>query len=194
MKPRSHFILLCICAVGIAADTPTPLSTWIAQVQVLGAKHRKGETSVQSDAAFTALLDAFEKEFKDKRIQFTVKIKNVKWRDGVAELSTEGELGEQPKASAERPMRIFRGAPIELRMSQEEAAAIKAGALLRFTGTLTYNRGKWGAVGAETKSQQLYTVRHEYLGGAAFVGTFTCGDGEYQVGLKRFVSRWDGGK
>ena len=194
MKCHSLSLLFLLCAVPLLraaeSDPPLPVRTWATQVQVLGAKYRKGDTAPKTELAAKAFMDAFEKEHKSKRIQFIVKVKEVRWKDGVAEVYTESELGEKPKTTPQTPMYISRVFPFELRMTLEEAAAIKPGAQLRFVGTMTLHRGRWGSVGRTEKAHQLYTVRHEYLS-TLFAGTFTSSDAEIRIGDRVYPGRWD---
>jgi hypothetical protein len=185
-------ILLSLCLVmlpAVADEAPKPLSSWITQLQTLAGRHRKGDTQAQTDATFEAFVAALAKEHEGRAIQFTTTIKDVKWKDGIATLVTEDEYGKLPAPTPGAPLRIFRSHPFELRMSQADAVAIKAGTALRFTGRVNFHAGRWGTVGTATKSQQLYTLRHQYLN-QGFAGTFTSSDGKYQVGGTEYPSRW----
>jgi len=182
-------LLLLLPATLRAADAPKALTTWITQLQTLAGKHRKGDTTAASDAAARAFSDAVVKEHDGKQIQFSVAIKDVKWKDEIATITTEAEYGKLPAPTATAPLRLYRVTPFEVRMTEVEALAIKAGTKLRFTGRLTFHPGQYGAVGATTKSQQLYEIRHEYLG-ALTGGTFTSNECTYHIGGKQYRSKW----
>lgn len=180
---------LLAVSVAVAADEAKPLSSWITQLQTLAGKHRKGTTDVQTQAAHDAFLDALIKEHDGKVIQFTAVIKNVKWKEGVATITTDAEYGKLPAPTAAAPLSLFRGHPFELAMPEADALAIKPGTPFRFTGSVQFHRGQWGGVGPANKAQQLYTLRHTTLS-IHYAGTFTSRDARFKVGAKEYRSKW----
>lgn len=188
--PRLAAAALTLASCVHAVAEPLPVATWQMRVQTLGAKYRKGDTDAATQLARDQMIEAFTKQWQEPAtLQVTATIRNVRWKDGVAEVYTERELGPH-KTTPQTPITLSRGTPFQMRMTQEEAGAIKAGATMRFEGTLAFHPRRYGAVGAATKSQQLYTLRHHYL--ATYIGTFTSSDCTFTIGGRKYQSRWAG--
>ncbi|WP_253159338.1 hypothetical protein [Stieleria tagensis] len=154
------------------ANDAVPVRKWLNSIQKLGASYQPGKTTIATDIQRDELISAIAKKFDGSAILIKAKVKDVQFRDGVASISTEPEFGSQPKRSMSWPLILNRSERLELAISKAEAAAIDPGDLLEFTGQLKFHQRRWGAVGRTTNSQQLYSVRHEYLKGL-FLGTFT---------------------
>ncbi len=188
---RSGWLVAALILLAVSpslANRTVALSTWFTQLQTLGAKHRKGDTDVQKGAAFAEFVAAVSKEHDGKRIQFVTSIKNVTWRDGVATIHTESERKAVPRTAA-APLRIYRTTPFEARMTQEQAASIKVGAQMRFTGTVTFNPRQMFAGGAKSQSISLYTVTHTDLS-PHVAGIFTSSDATFQIGGRQYDHPW----
>ncbi len=186
--------ILCLCLLPLptrAADDKLvkPLATWLTQIQILAGKHRKGDTQAKTDAAFADFKAALAREHDGRKIQFTATIKDVKWKDGIATITTDAEYGKLPAPTPAAPLSLYRSHPFEVLMPHADALAIKAGTTLRFTGSVTFRPGQWLFLTTATKSQPLYTLRHEYLSNA-YAGTFTSSDGRFQIKGKEYLSRW----
>jgi len=113
----------------------------------------------------------------------------VRWEKGIATVLTATERGKDPARSVTTPLSISRQLPFKVRMTQAQAVAIKPGTQLRFKGTVNFHPGMWGDVGSAKKGVQLYTLRHEYLGGL-YAGTFTSNDGVFQIGGRQYDHPW----
>ena len=107
----------------------------------------------------------------------------------LAKIFTEPEFVTS-KPSLRQPLRIVRSQPIEITMTQEEAIHIQPGTWLTFTGELKFHPQKYGAVGRSTESQQMYDLRHEYLGGG-YLGTFTTTKFECTIDGEKANCRWE---
>ena len=113
----------------------------------------------------------------------------MRWKNGIAEVYTELELPLDARPNPRQPLRMTRSLPIELDLSQAESAAIKPGEWLVFTGKLIFHPMRVGAVGRSTNTQQMYDVRHEYLGGG-YLGTFTSKEYAVEIDGKNVKCRW----
>jgi len=193
--PKVWLVVFLIAAIATPsllafAQSPTALSNWLLQLQSLGAKYRKGDTNVQTDAAYEEFIKALAKEHEGKKIQFTTEVTEVRWaKEGIATISTGAERGKDPLRTPTTPLSISRHLPFQVRMTQAQAVAIKPGTQLRFKGTVNFHPGMWGDVGSAKKGVQLYTLRHEYLGGL-YAGTFTSNDGVFQIGGRQYDHPW----
>ena len=157
------------------ADAPKPAKPksakkWFGELQAVGRKYQKGETIAQTDVARNELIQNITADLDGSSIKFRTKVREVKWKDGIAKISTQLEFSTE--VDRRSPLRITRVAPIEIEMTQDEAAKIAPGQRIEFSGELTFHPRRWGAVGVATSSQQMYSLRHEFIAGG-YLGTFT---------------------
>ena len=166
---------------------PVSIKKWLAGVQRLGRTYDAGETDVQRSLSRASLIDELSEGSNGVWIKFRTKVKKVSWKDGFASVTTVQEF--KNTVSKKTPLRVTRLQPIELTMTQEEAAAIKPGEKFEFIGKLKFHPGKWGLVGKAVGAQQMYEVRHKYLGGG-YLGTFTATDLQCTLGRKQVQPRY----
>lgn len=166
---------------------PLVAKKWIKKIQAIGAEYEKGDTQAQADLARSQLVESIAKSLDGSAIKIRTKIKEVSWEKGFANVLTEREYDS--KVGKQTPLRITRNTPIEIKMTQVEAAAIVPGQRLEFNGQLKFYPRRWGAVGKATSSQQMYALRHEYLGGG-YLGTFTSTNFECFIDGKKVQPRW----
>ena len=193
---RQSFNILIIATVGcslVLADPSPPKADtakkWYREIQKLGASYKKASTQAKTDLLRSKLIEDLKKQFDGRTLQFQTKVREVRWKKGIAEIYTAPEIPFSAKISPRIPLKINRGQPIELDLTQEEAAAIQPGDKLQFTGQLIFHPRKWGAVGRSTKSQQLYSLRHEFLLGG-FLGTFTTKKFEVKIKGEKVPCHW----
>ena len=166
---------------------PLAAKKWFKKIQAIGADYEKGDTQAQADLARSQLIESIANSMDGSAIKIRTKIREVRWRKGFAEVRTEREY--DTKLGKKTPLRIVRITPIEIKMTQVEAAAIVPGQRLEFNGQLKFHPRRWGAVGRSTNSQQMYDLRHEYLGGL-YLGTFTSTNYECLINGKKVQPRW----
>ncbi|EMI41713.1 hypothetical protein RRSWK_05810 [Rhodopirellula sp. SWK7] len=147
------------------------MKRWVLAIQKTGASYRKANTKAATDLERASLIDAIRDEFSGRSLTFRTKIREVRWKNGIAQVLTEPEF-LVAKPSLMKPLRIVRSQPFEFEMPQETAVRIQPGTWLKFTGELEFHPRRYGAVGRSTDSQQMYDLRHEYLSGG-YLGTFT---------------------
>jgi hypothetical protein len=169
-------------------EKPDSIKKWLLNVQEVGAKYGKGSTKAETDLRIEALTKEFTNKFDGSVIEFRTRIREVKWKDGVATVTTQDELPLPKSPTAAMPFSFIR-TPLEFDMDQEQATKIKPGDWLTFKGKLKFHPGKWGNVGSSTKSQQLYTLRHHFLG-VGYLGTFTTTEYECQIDKVDVVEHW----
>ncbi len=166
-------------------DEYTAVSAWAASLVTISKKYGKGSTTVQTDAAFTALIDDIESSSKKSKIKIESKVHNVIWKDGIASIYTEPEL----KVNKLGALTFMRSSPFEVELTQAEAGQINKGDSFQFEGELDFHPKAWGRVGVTNKAQQLYTLRHESF--MWHVGTFTTKQYQITVDGKQLQGCWD---
>ena len=168
-----------------------PLRRWYNKIQAVAAKYRKAGSTAQTDIARGQLIDTLDESHNGRKITFATEVQNVTWKDGTASITVEPELGVPREPTPRHPLRLNRSSTLDVVAIEDQALQIKPGARLTFTGVLTFHPRKWGAVGRATKSQQMYSLRHKYLGGV-YLGTFTSTDYEIKINNEPFAGRWTG--
>lgn len=122
-------------------------------------------------------------------VQMTANLKEVRWKDGIAEIYTTSFLPE-PKGGAPRlPLKVNRTSPLAVQMDAETAAAMKPGIPVVFQGTLNFQIGQYGAVGRTLREQQMHTLSATMLEGTP-LGTYTSSDCVITIGGKTYPTRW----
>lgn len=195
--PLYRYAILAICisisATALHGQSPTPrpdtAKRWYLNIQKTGAAYKKSPTIAENDLVRAKLVERIAKDFDGRSIRFRAKVKDVKWKKGIAEIRTETEFPFAKSPTQRQPLRINRFLPFELQMTQEEAVAVRKGQWLEFTGRMKFHPYRHGAVGRSTSTQQLYDLRHEYLGGG-YLGTFTATEVACTINGEDVVSRW----
>jgi len=171
------FTFCCLLSFFVAqADTEDaiPGAKWYERLQAIGAKHDRGSTAAQNNLARKKLVAEIE-AVGDLKVEMEFTVKDVRWKEGVAEVYTQ-KFAPPVDARATQPLiKITRTLPFELKMDEESAATIEPGDRIQFNGTLNFHPWKWGAVGRTVEAQQMHTLNHSRLGGAA-LGTYTSAD------------------
>ncbi len=180
--------LLAIFADDWTKTKPDSIKKWMLSVQKIGAKYGKGSTQLETERRIEAMIAEFTKEIDGSVIEFKVQIQEVKWKDGVATVTTQNELPLPKSPTAAMPFSFLRSA-LEFDMVQDAAAKLKPGDWLTFKGKLKFHPGRWGSVGVATKSQQMYTLRHKFLG-VGYLGTFTTTEYACQIDREDVVGHW----
>lgn len=175
-------------------DTPTTrrlktVSTkkLFGELQKLGREYSKGGTSIQTETARAELVERIAEVAEGKKLKLRSRVREVRWKDGFAQIYTEPTFSS--KVSRKAPLRISRLLPFEIEMTQAEAGEIAVGTRFDFEGVLEFHPLKWGAVGPSIGAQQMYDLRHEYLGGG-YLGTFTTKEYEIEVGGATVTPHW----
>ena len=179
-------LLLTIVTPALASDRPITGARWYASMQRIGAKYRGG-TTVQKQLQRQQLQDELE-AMEPAVVQFTAQVKEVRWKDGIAKVTTTSFLPPIPRG-ARVPLRMSLALPLEVRMDAEAAAAIRPGTRAQFKGTMKFNPGTTIIIGPGMGEQQMHTLRHNVLGPVQ-LGTYTSPDCVLTIGNKDFPSRW----
>lgn len=197
MNPMMNKSMVCLWIHALTVlpmlngETTRTLSTskWYQMMQRLGNKYEKGETGAETKKRWADLVDAIAAANQNVTLIWSAKIKDVRWKEGVAGIYTEVSLDVTKITRKDEKLRLFRTLPFELKMTQSQAIKVKKGMTMKFKGKLIFHPRKWGAVGRATKSQQLYTVRHKTLGGAS-LGTFTSKEYQCKINNTAFQGVW----
>jgi hypothetical protein len=174
---------------------PTPVEQWLAKIQTLGAEYPKGQTQAMTDLRLKKFGQAIAEKFDGSYIEFHAKVRDVRWRDGIAEIDTISEFSEQRTVGrikitgANQSVKLSRSAPIHLRMDQETAANILPDTLVTFRGRVTFHPANVSSARPTGESQHLYTLSHSALGGNN-VGLFTSNDYTGTIDGQIFPGRW----
>lgn len=184
------FVALIVLSGGMTRADESVIATqqWYDSLQAIGAKYRKGTTQAQSNLRRKQLYVELT-ERKEERVRMESAVKAVRWKNGVAEIQAGSFLPAVDPKAPKPLMNIYRSAPLELWMSEEEAVAIEPGTPIVFEGTLTFQPGRHGAVGLTLKTQQMHALSHAEMPGTP-LGTFTSADCVFSIGGKVYPSRW----
>ena len=166
-----------------------PEQRWIEDMQAIASQFQKGATTAETEKSVTDLIERLKQTQANRAVEVVVVVKDVKWRNGVATISTKREQIEKPADPLSKPLRLYQTYEFELNASQAEAIAIKPEMPLVFRGRLIFHPSKWGAVGRSTKSQQICTLKH-----SAFpnhhLGTFTAKQYEIKIDGRLYPGHW----
>lgn len=179
-------IVLAMATLSRAEDRPITGARWYASVQRIGAKYRGG-TDAQKQLQRQQLLEELL-AMEPAVVQFTAQVKDVRWKDGIATITTTSFLPPTPRG-AQAPLLMTLALPLEVRMDAETAASIRAGTRLQFKGTMKFNRSNFTIIGPNLGEQQMYTVKSRLLG-LSHIGTYTSPDCVVIIGGKEYPSRW----
>jgi hypothetical protein len=172
-----------------------PVEQWLAKLQTLGAEFPKGQTQAMTDLRLKKFGQAVAEKFDDSYIEFHARVRDVRWRDGVAEIDTLSEFAEQRTVArikitgVNQSVKLSRSAPIHLRMDQETAASILPDTLVTFRGRVVFHPANAPSTRPSGESQQLYTLSHTALGGNN-VGHFTSTDYTGTIDGETFPGRY----
>lgn len=188
-----NWLLIAISLLGVVTDDwtkekPVSIRKWMLDAEEICAKYGKASTVAETNARIEAMVNEFADKMDGSIIEFKVQIKEVKWKDGFAYVNTLNELPLPKSASPAMPLSITKS-EYQFEMQQSEATKIKPGAWLSFKGKLKFFKGKWGNVGISEHAQQMYTLRHKFLG-VGFLGTFVTNEYECEIDRKPVKGRW----
>jgi hypothetical protein len=192
---------MCLAAILILSDdkieaatlqpiqVAVPEQSWIEDMQEIASQFQKGATTAETDKSITDLIERLKQTQTDREIEVAAVVKNVKWRNGVATISTMREQIEKPADPLSKPLRVYQTYEFEIKASQDEAIAIKPDMPLTFRGRLIFHPSRWGAVGRSTKSQQICTLKHEALTNH-HLETFTAKQYEIKIDGRLYPGLW----
>jgi len=183
------FVFAFAGSLRAADSTPVTLPRWCAQMQYAAAKIRPGDSKLKTDDIRTTYIEQIADSQAGRTLRVRSKVKEVTWKEGVATITIEPEI-PKTKPLPRTPLRINRVLNFDIKATKEEALAIRSGAAFELTGVLQFHPRRWGAVGTATKSQQLYDLRHEFLGGG-YLGTFTTQSYDVAIGGKTYPGAWN---
>ncbi len=165
------------------------INHWLRKLQATGRiLNDKATTDAAKSIARKELVEEISKSFDGTKVEFRTRVTSVKWKDGIAKVSTQVEF--QSKTSKRSPLIVERSQPIELELTEDEAAKIAPGARLKFEAKLKFHPRRWGLVGQATSSQQMYGLRHKLFGNTGHVGTFTTTEFTCSINGKEMTPRW----
>jgi hypothetical protein len=139
-----------------------------------------------STVPYTVFRKVFQEEFSTIEIQFRVPITQVYWRDGIARLQTPSELPAIAKPFSKAPIQFSSNSPFYLRITREQAALIRAGSWITFTGKL-----KYVPIGEKSTARTLYSVTPRLARLSPF-GSFVCTEYELKIGDQVVPGVWPG--
>lgn len=195
--PRYLLLLGCLLFLATAAAEETyqkrrgmGIEQWYIAVQKFGLQYGKKETEAATKQEYERFIEEFTREFDQQRIKFRTRVKEVRWKEGVAHISTESTLPTQ--RAKQKSLNITRTSSFEVKMTEEEAVAIKPGMLFDFDGVLEFQRRIYSGLPRE---QALYSLTTSRFGpGFIFVGTFITTQYEIRINGNEYPGRWSKGK
>ena len=134
----------------------------------------------RSDDSLTKLREKIHAKFDGVTLQYDARIESVDWLNDLATIKTRSPIRKY-KPSARLPFNITTTQPIVIPMSREEAGGLQTRKPLVFRGTLSFQDGKYGAVGRPPTSQSIFWIRSEHYKQVISIGTFITED--YSVSL-----------
>ncbi|WP_442511666.1 hypothetical protein SH528x_003375 [Novipirellula sp. SH528] len=165
-----------------ASDEPVvmPVEIFFKEMQLLARRVPVGTTKLEQEDSLKKLREEIHAKFDGVILQYDARIESVDWRNDLATIKTQSPIRKY-KPSAKLPFNITTTQPIAIPMSREEAGALQTRKPLVFRGTLSFQDGKWGAVGRPPASQSIFWIRSENYKKVISIGTFITED--YSVSL-----------
>lgn len=171
---------------------PATLKAWFNQLHAI--VREKSQIEPRNDTEKKQFRDELVDEIKKQRdksvFYFKTKVKNVKWKDGIASIYTEDELKlirVRPEATT---LKAKRSQPFEVLVSHQEAAAIRPGAILRVEAEVVFHKDRFPQTNRTHKAQVLYGLAYSRLG-AGYLGVFTTNSYKISVDKTELKSRWN---
>ncbi len=191
--PKYLLLLGCLFFLATAAAEETyqkrrgmGIEQWYIAVQKFGLQYGKKETQAATKQEYERFIEEFTKEFDQQRIKFRTRVKEVRWQEGVAHISTESTLPTQ--RAKQKSLSIDQTTSFDVKMTEEEAVAIKPGMLFDFDGALEFQPRNYSGLPQE---QRLYSLTTNRFGsGFINVGTFTSTQYEIRINGKDYPGRW----
>lgn len=119
--------------VPAAEAKPISLAKWQLSLQKDAAKILPGKTKAEHEAIVAEHIAKFREDHATATIEFTVKVKQVSWKDGIATINTTEELPAQQKGVIEIEPRRY---ALDFQMDQATATSIKPGAPIHVVAKL----------------------------------------------------------
>lgn len=153
-------------------DVPRAISpsVWAAKLQAVTRKARLENNEADKDAIRATVFSDLRDETDGRRVRFSARISEVRWKDGIATLVTAERRERGLRETGEKPsLKVRRSTAFDAVMPQQEAQAIKRGAKLQVEAILA---AKWGTVwGSSERDGQLM-----------FKVTLPTGHARYEIG------------
>ena len=115
------------------AEKPVSLSKFSVSLQKDAGKVFSGKTKAEHELVVSKYIDRFKEQHSNAFVSFSVKIIDVRWGNGVANITTTDELPANEK------MLIVlreRSLPIAVKMDQGTAVALRKGTPVKVTAKL----------------------------------------------------------
>ncbi len=168
---------------------PMDVKKWHLALQRMASTYQPGKTKEETDARRKALVEQLKETQEGLIVEFRTTIKDINWEDGIAKLTVDPMLSPPRANNRKMPLRIEWMPTYEVLMTREQASSVKPGMKFGVRANLEFHPNRVGAVGKDTRSQQLLTLYHEQLGGSA-LGTYTTTQCELFIDGKPAQGRW----
>ncbi|KLU02304.1 hypothetical protein RISK_005370 [Rhodopirellula islandica] len=157
-----------------------PVELFFKEMQLFARRVPVGNKKLEQEDSLKKLREEIHVKFDGVILQYDARIESVDWRNELATIKTHSPIRKY-KPSARLPFNITTTQPIVIPMSRGEAGALQTRKPLVFCGTLSFQDGKWGAVGRPPASQSIFWIRSENYKQVISIGTFITKD--YSVSL-----------
>lgn len=124
-------IIFCLVWAAVADDAKPPaeakpisLAKWQLSLQKDAGKILPGKTKAEHEVVVADHIAKFCKDHATAHVEFTAKIRQIEWKDGIATISTTDEVPQQQKGIIEVQPRWY---SLDFLMDQTTATSIKPG-------------------------------------------------------------------
>ena len=172
-------------------DKPISLAKWSQSLQKDVGKVLPGKTKAEHDVVVSEHLAWFKENHSSAFVEFSVKVTGVRWDNGVAHISTTGEIPVNPRAII---VLSTRGEPFAVTMDQVTATALRRGMPLKVTAKLFLSREGMRFRTDKTTNlmlplwQRFYRVENDRLD--CNLGQYYSGDCKYEIGGQNYPGAW----
>lgn len=157
---------------------PISLAKWHLSLQKDAGKVLPGKTKAEHEAIVADHIAKFQNEHSTALVEFTVKIRQIAWKDGIATITTTDELPPQQKGVIELKPRQY---ALAFLMDQSTATGIKPGTPIKVVAKLhvvksarPHNRYDKVAQRTIVRWQAFYNVNNTRLN--CWLGGYCSGD------------------
>lgn len=120
-------------AAQVESDKPISLAKFSVSLQKDVSKIFPGKTKAEHDLVLAEHLKSFQEQHPGALVSFVSRISEVRWKNGIAEISLDSEL---PKNDEMLVQLLERRQPIAVRMDQMTATSLRKGTPVKVTAML----------------------------------------------------------
>ncbi len=179
-------------APAVKLEKPISLAKWSQSLQKDVGKILPGKTKAEHEVVVAEHLAWFKENHSSAFVEFSVKVTEVRWRDGVAFISTTGELPANDRAIIVLSPRRY---AFGITTDQTTATTIKPGTPVNVTARLhlttrasEHLRSMPGTFTTTQQWQPFYNVENTRL--KSDLGGYCSGDYSLEIAGKTYPGAW----